>query len=74
VLKETDEKNLQMASLGVQQINPQIQQSHSQLLNECVNILHSLRMLSLHVVRCIIEWRKQLIYNFLLTNQQNNQQ
>ena len=27
-------------------------------------------MLSLHVVRCIIEWRKQLIYNFLLTNQQ----
>jgi hypothetical protein len=29
-------------------------------------------MLSLHVVRCIIEWRKQLIYNFLLTNPQQN--
>lgn len=28
-------------------------------------------MLSLHVVRCIIEWRKQLIYNFLLTNKDN---
>lgn len=26
-------------------------------------------MLSLHVVKCIVEWRKQLIYNFLLTNQ-----
>lgn len=28
-------------------------------------------MLSLHVVKCIIEWRKQLIYNFLLTNNNN---
>ena len=28
-------------------------------------------MLSLHVVKCIIEWRKQLIYNFLITNQPN---
>ena len=28
-------------------------------------------MLSLHVVKCIIEWRKQLIYNFLLTNNTN---
>lgn len=26
-------------------------------------------MLSLHVVKSIIEWRKQLIYNFLITNQ-----
>jgi hypothetical protein len=26
-------------------------------------------MLSLHVVRCIIEWRKQLIYNHLLNSQ-----
>ena len=69
VLRETDEKNLQLASLGVHQMTAQAQQSHSQLLDECVNILHSLRMLSLHVVRCIIEWRKQLIYNFLLTNQ-----
>jgi hypothetical protein len=68
VLKETDAKNLQMAGLGVQNINNQVHQSHYQLLDECVNILHSLRMLSLHVVRCIIEWRKQLIYNFLLTN------
>lgn len=36
-------------------------------MDECVNILHSLRMLSLHVVKCIIEWRKQLIYSYLLT-------
>jgi len=28
------------------------------LMDECVKILHSLRMLSLHVVKCIIEWRK----------------
>ncbi len=25
-------------------------------------------MLSLHVVKCIIDWRKQLIYNFMLTS------
>ena len=31
-------------------------------------------MLSLHVVKCIIEWRKQLIYNFLITNQPNQSQ
>ena len=37
------------------------------MLEECINILHSLRMLSLHCVRCIIEWRKQLIYSYLLT-------
>jgi hypothetical protein len=36
------------------------------MLEESVNVLHSLRMLSLHVVRCIVEWRKQLMYNFLL--------
>jgi hypothetical protein len=35
------------------------------MLEESVNVLHSLRMLSLHVVRCIVEWRKQLMYNFL---------
>jgi hypothetical protein len=37
------------------------------LLEECVNILYSLRMLSLNVVKNIIQWRKQLIFNFLLT-------
>jgi hypothetical protein len=58
VLRETDEKNLQLQSLGMQQMQGQNQQSHSQLLDECLNILHSLRMLSLHVVKCIIEWRK----------------
>jgi len=40
-----------------------------QMLDECVNILHSLRMLSLHVVKCVIDWRKQLIYNYLMANQ-----
>lgn len=46
------------------------------LLDECVNILYSLRMLSLNVVRCIILWRKQLIFNFMLTQsaQTPNQQ
>jgi len=39
----------------------------SALLEECVNILYSLRMLSLNVVKCVIQWRKQLIFNFLLT-------
>jgi len=58
VLKETDEKNLQLQSLGMQNISGQNQSSHAQLLEECVSILHSLRMLSLHVVKCIIEWRK----------------
>ena len=28
------------------------------LLKECTNILHSLRMLSLNVVKCIVLWRK----------------
>ena len=74
VLKETDEKNMQLQNLGVQPVSGQHQQSHFQLLDECLNILHSLRMLSLHVVKCIIEWRKQLIYNFLLTNQPQGQQ
>jgi hypothetical protein len=68
VLKETDDKNMQLASLGMNQLTPQAQQSHYQLLDECLNILHSLRMLSLNVVKSIIEWRKQLIFNFLLTN------
>mmetsp|Transcript_13132 Transcript_13132/g.20403 ORF Transcript_13132/g.20403 Transcript_13132/m.20403 type:complete len:160 (+) Transcript_13132:334-813(+) len=68
VLKDTDSRNLQLISLGVKQLDSSNRQSHSQLLDECINILHSLRMLSLHVVKCIIEWRKQLIYNYLLTN------
>jgi hypothetical protein len=69
VLKETDEKNMQLLSLGVENLTLQAQQTHSQLLDESVSIMHSLRMLSLHVVRCVIEWRKQLIYNHLLTQQ-----
>eukprot|EP00347_Sterkiella_histriomuscorum_P015861 403355405 len=44
------------------------------LMDECIKVLHSLRMLSLHVVKCIIEWRKQLIYSFLLTTSQSSQQ
>jgi hypothetical protein len=32
-----------------------------------VQVLHSLRMLSLHAVKCIIEWRKQLVYSYLVT-------
>lgn len=39
------------------------------LLDECVNILYSLRMLSLNVVKCIIAWRKQLIFNYMSTSQ-----
>ena len=70
VLKQTDEKNMEMQNLGIPQ-PANASQSHYQLLDECLNILHSLRMLSLHVVKCIIEWRKQLIYNFLLTNNSN---
>jgi len=38
-----------------------------ELLEECVSVLHSLRMLSLHAVKCIIEWRKQLVYSYLVT-------
>ena len=41
------------------------------MLEECINILHSLRMLSLHVVKCIIDWRKQLLYSYLMANQVN---
>jgi hypothetical protein len=37
-----------------------------EMMDEMVSILHSLRMLSLHVVKCIIDWRKQLVCNFLL--------
>ena len=37
------------------------------LLEECINILYSLRMLSLNVVKQIILWRKRLILNFMLT-------
>ena len=39
------------------------------LLDECVNILYSLRMLSLNVVKCVIQWRKQLIFNYMSTQQ-----
>jgi hypothetical protein len=39
------------------------------LLDECVNILYSLRMLSLNVVKCVIQWRKQLIFNYMSTLQ-----
>ena len=42
------------------------------LLEECINILYSLRMLSLNVVKCIILWRKQLIFNFMLTQNAAN--
>jgi hypothetical protein len=38
-----------------------------QMIDECISVLHSLRMLSLHVVKCITEWRKQLIYSYLIT-------
>jgi hypothetical protein len=41
------------------------------MIDECVNVLHSLRMLSVHVVKCIAEWRKQLIYSYLLTTNGN---
>lgn len=37
------------------------------MLEECVNIFQSLRMLTLHVVKSIAEWRRQLIFNHLLT-------
>jgi len=40
-----------------------------EMLDEMVNILHSLRMLSLHVVKCVIDWRKQLVYNYLIGQQ-----
>ena len=56
VLRETDDKNIQQMQSGAKQLDNA--NSHSRLLQECINILHSLRMLSLHVVRCIIEWRK----------------
>jgi len=39
------------------------------LLEECVNIIYSLRMLSLNVVKCVIQWRKQMIFNFMTTLQ-----
>jgi hypothetical protein len=39
----------------------------SNLLSECSNILTSLRMLSLNAVKCIVEWRKQLLFNYMLT-------
>ena len=42
------------------------------MLDECVNILYSLRMLSLNVVKCLILWRKQLIFNFMLTQSNAN--
>ena len=44
------------------------------LLQECSNIMYSLRMLSLNVVKCIIQWRKQLIFNLLLTQETSKQQ
>ena len=40
----------------------------SQLLEQSISVLHSLRMLTLHTVQCIIEWRKQMVYSYLLTS------
>lgn len=37
------------------------------MVEECVSVLHSLRMLSVHCVKCIAEWRKQMVYSYLLT-------
>ena len=42
------------------------QQLDREMVEEMVNILHSLRMLSLHVVKCVIDWRKQLVCNYLV--------
>ena len=39
------------------------------LLSECVTVLHSLRMLSLHAVKCVFEWRRQLVLSYLVTSQ-----
>ncbi len=39
---------------------------NNQVLEESGSVLHSLRMLSIHVVKTITEWRKQLIYYHLL--------
>jgi len=44
-----------------------VQKISAHMLDECVTIFNSLRMLTMHVVRCIVEWRRQLIYNHLLT-------
>ena len=37
------------------------------MIDECIRVLNSLRMLSLHAVKCVTEWRQQLIYSYLLT-------
>ena len=37
---------------------PEGNKANVPLLEECINILYSLRMLSLNVVKCIICWRK----------------
>jgi hypothetical protein len=42
-----------------------------ELIDESVTVLHSLRMLSLHAVKCIIEWRRQLVLSYLVSSSTN---
>jgi hypothetical protein len=50
--------------------NPQSVNSES--INEAVELLHSLRMLTIHVVEQIIKWREQLYYAYQLSNSENS--
>ena len=38
-----------------------------ELLEECVELLHSLRILSLNAVECIVRWRERLLQTFALS-------
>ncbi len=42
-----------------------------EVIDESVTVLHSLRMLSLHAVKCIIEWRRQLVLSYLVSSSTN---
>jgi hypothetical protein len=44
------------------------QKVNQEILDESVTVLHSLRMLSLHAVKCIIEWRRQLMLSYLVSS------
>jgi hypothetical protein len=44
------------------------QKVNQEILDESVTVLHSLRMLSLHAVKCIMEWRRQLMLSYLVSS------
>lgn len=50
------------------QVLNQTKEAEGDVIKESIDILNSLRMLTLNVVQNLIQWRKQLVYNYMMTH------